>query len=155
MTQKLVPCPGCSRHVMLGERRCPFCAGALGDELAAGLVPPARTRMKRAAAFVFSTTLGLAGCASTTSGNDAAATDNGTDTAPRTDTPSPTDSPVSTDVSRDTGTDTGTDTGRDAPEDHGNIQPPYGVPADAGPPDDAGGAMADYGAPPPPMDAGR
>ena len=44
---------------------------ALGDELAAGLVPPARTRMKRAAAFVFSTTLGLAGCAPTTAGRSA------------------------------------------------------------------------------------
>jgi uncharacterized protein YceK len=102
-------------------------------------------RRSRAAAFAFGLT--VAGCSSTVSGTDATPGDTSVaaDTATRTDTAVATDTASGTDVV----------TARDvsAPEDHGNIAPPYGIPADAGaPPDDDGGAAAEYGAPP--MDAG-
>ena len=29
MPRKLMPCPSCSRHIVLGTPKCPFCDGAL------------------------------------------------------------------------------------------------------------------------------
>jgi len=41
MNGRLVPCPGCSRHVRSGEASCPFCfADLAGQESSAGLAAP-------------------------------------------------------------------------------------------------------------------
>lgn len=141
----MIPCSACARHVRASEPRCPFCDAALSDDARAALAPDTTRRLSRAAAFAFGLT--VAGCSTTVSGTDATPGDtpSATDTATRPDTAVATDTASGTDVV----------TARDvsAPEDHGNIAPPYGIPADAGaPPDDDGGAAAEYGAPP--MDAG-
>lgn len=145
MYRPMIPCPACARHVRAAEARCPFCDATLSDDARAALAPDTSRRLSRAAAFAFGLT--VAGCSSTVSGTDATPGDTSvaTDTSTRTDTA----------VATDTGGGTDVVTARDvsAPEDHGNIAPPYGIPADAGnPPDDDGGAAAEYGAPP--MDAG-
>ncbi|MFO0629585.1 MAG: hypothetical protein U0325_28675 [Polyangiales bacterium] len=145
MYRPLIPCPACARHLRADERRCPFCDVAIADEARAAVAPDTTRRLSRAAAFAFGLT--VAGCSSTVSSTDAAPGD----TATATDTASRTDTAVATDSAR--GTDVVTARDVSAPEDHGNIAPPYGIPADAGaPPDDDGGAAAEYGAPP--MDAG-
>src|SRR5690348_10712494 len=63
MHHPLAPCPSCARHVRATETRCPFCARAFGSELANGVVPGATQRLGRAASFVFTATVALAGCA--------------------------------------------------------------------------------------------
>lgn len=139
MYRPMIPCTACARHVRASERTCPFCDATLSDDARAALAPDTTRRLSRAAAFAFGLT--VAGCSSTVAGSDATPGDTAvsTDTAVATDTASGTDVVTARDVS--------------APEDHGNIAPPYGIPADAGaPPDDDGGAAAEYGAPP--MDAG-
>lgn len=61
MTSPLFPCPSCHRHVRLGSGACPFCASALPES--PELVPNAPTgSLKRAALFVFATT--VAACSS-------------------------------------------------------------------------------------------
>lgn len=44
----LAPCPGCRRHVRVGEPVCPFCAAAVGH-LTAPAAPPARRATSRRA----------------------------------------------------------------------------------------------------------
>jgi hypothetical protein len=39
MSGRLVPCPGCSRHVRADEGACPFCEAALPQSLGAGPAP--------------------------------------------------------------------------------------------------------------------
>lgn len=49
---RLEPCPGCSRHVRVEDRACPFCA----EPLAFGALPPRAApsrRLGRAATFAF------------------------------------------------------------------------------------------------------
>ncbi len=145
MYRPMIPCSACARHVRASEPRCPFCDATLSDDARAALAPDTTRRLSRAAAFAFGLT--VAGCSSTVSGTDATPGDTAVaaDTSTRPDTA----------VAADTGGGTDVVTARDvsAPEDHGNIAPPYGIPADAGgPPDDDGGSAAEYGAPP--MDAG-
>lgn len=147
MYQPMNPCPACARHVRTTEARCPFCDAEFPQALRAQRAPDTTRRLTRAAAFAFG--LSVAGCSSTVSNSDAAADD----VQP--------DRPMSTDngAAGDSGGGTDVVTPRDSlpprdivePEDLGNIAPPYGIPADAGP-DDDGGAAAEYGAPP--MDAG-
>lgn len=63
---RLLPCPGCARHVRVDERACPFCALALTRELRGrGVRPPRPPKgASRAAVFAFQTAL-LAGPACT------------------------------------------------------------------------------------------
>ncbi len=150
----LVPCPGCARHVRVGESACPFCSAGLSSAMADAVIPAAPARMKRAALFAFAATISVAGCGdSTPSGYDSGvvadaggATDSG---RPATDSGAP-----ATDSGRPA-TDAGTavaDSGG-GPSDAGGIAPLYGAPADdAGPPVDSGGGGLRYGAPPPPDD---
>lgn len=139
MYQPLIPCAACARHVRATDTRCPFCDALLPSDHASRAAPDTTRRLSRAAAFAFGLT--VAGCSSTVSTTDAAASD-----AP-TDRVTPNDTPVMGDVS------IGTDAV--SPTDNGGIVPPYGLPPrDAGAPDDDGGPAAEYGVPPPPMDAG-
>lgn len=148
MYKPMIPCAACSRHIRASEPRCPFCDATLADEARSALAPDTTRRLSRAAAFAFG--LSVAGCSSTVGSTDAAADTVATDTVV-TDTGSQSDTAVATD--RGGGTDAVTAQDVFAPEDLGNIAPPYGIPADGGgPPDDDGGAAAEYGAPP--MDAG-
>lgn len=127
MYQPLAPCPACSRHVKTTERICPFCKGALPESIADAALPGATSRLSRAAAFAFASSLAVvgasAGCTSGTAplSGDAAANDG-----------SPSDG---------------------SPNDEGGQQPVYGAPAYGGPfvdsgPDDSGGGGAKYGGPP-------
>ena len=146
MYRPLSPCPGCHRHVVATEPACPFCDRVLATALPAR--PDTARRLSRAAAFAFATSLTAAGCSSSVAATDAAPnTDVGPGDAP-VDRPT-TDTAASDNGATDTGTpDTGAvDTGV---LDIGNVAPPYGIPPpdDAGAPDDDGGVMDLYGAPP-------
>ena len=148
MYQPLSPCPGCLRHIIVTEARCPFCAHALTAPLP--IRPDATRRMSRAAVFSFAASLTVAGCGASVTATDA---------SPGGDVPVDTgsaDTGLADTGLADTGpTDTGPrDTGLtdDGRYDLGNVAPPYGVPADAGAPDDDGGAFDLYGSPP--VDAG-
>ena len=143
MSQRLLPCPSCARHLRASEGTCHFC-GASVLEAFAGTAPARlpRTRLNRAAQFAFgavaATTLGVSGC-----GGDSHVVD---------DAGSGTDAGAM--VEEDSGT-TPTDAGSEIDAgneiDSGNIAPPYGIPPDdaGAPPDDAGGDVPAYGAPPP------
>ncbi len=152
MYRPLAPCPGCHRHVVATEPACPFCHRVLATALAAR--PDTSRRLSRAAAFSFAASLTAVGCSSSVSATDAAPnTDVGAGDVPvdrpATDQGFPVDRGTTDTGTNDTGTpDTGTrDTGV---LDIGNVAPPYGIPPpeDAGAPDDDGGAMDLYGAPP-------
>jgi hypothetical protein len=150
--KSLVPCPNCHRHVRAAESACPFCRSALPNDLAASAIPAAPGRMRRAAIFAFTATLGLAGC----SDNPAPTSDSGTvtDTGGATDAGVPSDDgstmalyggpPVDVPAPTDLG-----------PQDDGGPMPLYGAPADVPEPTDTamtdtGGGGVRYGAPPPP-----
>lgn len=152
MSASLVPCPSCSRHVRVGDARCPFCASALPNSLAQRVIPGTTQRLTRAAAFAFTASLAVAGCSSDP------APDSGTpaDVPVVTDAPTPTDRP---DVVQPTDTPAVTDVpGTDAgPLDDGSVMPLYGAPVDAAPPPvdasdddvvDSGGIAPLYGLPP-------
>ena len=52
MTAPLRACPGCSRHVRVGEPVCPFCGGELGGAFRSAPSPRAPSgRLSRAALF--------------------------------------------------------------------------------------------------------
>lgn len=124
MTQALAPCPSCSRHIKTTERTCPFCKGALSESIADAALPGATSRITRAAAFAFTTTLAVAGAAVGSEGCTSG-------------------TPVTTGDASDDGSALAPD---------GNFQPPYGsVPIDASQAD-TGGLSAAYGGPP--IDAG-
>jgi len=141
MYRPLSPCPGCHRHIVATEPRCPFCQRAVASPLPTR-GDPAR-RLSRAAVFTFAASLTAAGCSSSVTATDAAPN---TDLGPA---DAPGDRPAPDTNATDTGApDTGAvDTGA---LDIGNVAPPYGIPPpeDAGAPDDDGGAMDLYGAPP-------
>jgi len=62
MVEQLEPCPGCRRHVRIGERDCPFCGGALNFEgLAPPLLPTERLSRGQFAAFRSLIKAGLVG----------------------------------------------------------------------------------------------
>ena len=126
MYQPLVACSSCHRHVRVTEVLCPFCAAALPADLASRAVPPATSRMSRAAAFVFGASLTITAC-----GSDVSSEDSGG-------------------ASGDSTSD-----GAGASSSSGGGDPDGGsTEMDAGPgPDDDGGVVAMYGDPPP-MDAG-
>ncbi|MFI5299396.1 MAG: hypothetical protein ACHREM_14980 [Polyangiales bacterium] len=79
MSQPLVPCPACHRHVRISESACPFCASALPADFARGVIPGTTQRLSRSAAFAFASTLTIAGCSST--GQTATTGDAAQDTA--------------------------------------------------------------------------
>lgn len=153
MYRPLAPCPACQRHIVATETRCPFCQHALAAPLA-GRPEPTR-RLSRAAVFTFAASITAAGCSSTVSNSDASpGTDAPGDVTAATDQGSPVDRPATDTGPADTGPrdvgfpDTGAvDVGF---PDIGNVVPPYGLPppVDAGGPDDDGGVMDLYGAPP-------
>jgi hypothetical protein len=59
----MIPCNGCTRHVRVTESACPFCGAALvAQEVDARLVPDARRRMTRAAAFLFGAAMAVSAC---------------------------------------------------------------------------------------------
>jgi hypothetical protein len=65
---RLLPCPGCARHVRAGEIRCPFCDGPLTSVAPVRRTRPAG-RLSRAALFAAGATLmSAAGCGSDTVG---------------------------------------------------------------------------------------
>ena len=154
MYKPLVPCPDCRRHVRTHERDCPFCGAGLPTDLDKRALPPARQRLSRAAAFVFSATIvsavaGAAACSGDVEDGRSSADDDGSS-----------DGLWDGDGSGDDGIGVAEygapvpppDAG---PDDDGGMQAKYGAappPDDAGVSDDGGGS-ADYGAPPP-QDAG-
>ncbi len=147
MYRPLAPCPGCHRHVVATESACPFCHRPIVGPLPTRRDPP--RRLSRAALITFAASLTAAGCSSSVSATDAApnADVGGGDVPvdrPATDQGFPVDHAPTDTGARDTGAvDTGV-------LDIGNVAPPYGIPPpeDAGAPDDDGGAMDLYGAPP-------
>lgn len=117
MSDRLVPCPGCARHVRASSEGCPFCGATLVEAPAPAALPAAR--LGRAALFAFgAAALAATGCAEHHGSRDAGAQED-------------------SGVEQDAGDPT-PDAGRDA----GNIAPPYGAP-----PDDAGFAPLYGGAP--------
>lgn len=60
MSDALVPCASCQRHVRASTDACPFCGAAHAPVE----VPerPARARLSRAAVFALGATLGATGC---------------------------------------------------------------------------------------------
>ena len=132
MYRPLVPCPSCQRHVLTSEAGCPFCGAALPRDLDAAVIPAAKQRLSRAAAFVFTTSLAVTGCGSTV-------TDGGTDDVDASSSSTGPDDDGGAMAEYGAPVDAG-------PGDDGGMMALYGVAADGGP-DDDGGAMAEYGAP--------
>lgn len=164
MPVRLLPCPGCARHVRAGERECPFCGGAI-EVAGAPAVRRPTTRLGRAATFAFgaavATTLSVAGCGDDGTGGDVdsgAAADSGGGA----DVDSGSSGDDAGGAMADAGGDAGgsgddagaaVDAGGPMEDDAGGVGPLYGaVPVDAGMRnDDAGGGPAPlYGAPPTP-----
>lgn len=130
MYKPLVPCAGCSRHVLATESSCPFCHAALGPMTVSA--PAVPRGLSRAAALALGATLVVA-CAG------------GTGPAPGSDGGSSGSSGSSSGSSGSSGTSGG-------PSDDGGPMALYGAPATDSGPDDAGTPGAKYGAPP--VDAG-
>ena len=63
MSQPLVPCPSCARHVRASETACPFCQAELPEGLEAQARPGVARRMSRAAALALGASLAVAACA--------------------------------------------------------------------------------------------
>lgn len=121
MSDRLVPCPGCARHVKALETGCPFCGSRLAELPAERPRPTAR--LGRAATFAFGAALAATGCAEHHGANDSGVEEE--------------DSAVVDDAG-----EVQPDAGRDAGRDAGNIAPPYGTP-----PEDGGIAPLYGGAP--------
>lgn len=151
MSNALIPCTSCARHVRATESACPFCAAAL--PLSARSVQRAlpKARLGRAATFAF-------GAAALAVGAAACGDDDGDDTTPTADLGTDGGSVVQ-DLGRDsatpdedlgTETDLGTAGDLGTEEDLGGVGPLYGgPPVDAGEPD-LGGVAPAYGIPPTP-----
>lgn len=149
MSVRLIPCPGCSRHVRAGELECPFCTSALGDAHRVAARPrlPA-ARLGRAATFAFgaavATSIQVTGCGDSTERPD--------DAGPRVDSSIATDAGGEDTDAGGEDTDAGTvDTDAGLEDDGGAVAPLYGgpTPVDAGQ-DAGGGVFPAYGAPPTP-----
>jgi hypothetical protein len=66
----MIPCDGCTRHVRVTESGCPFCGASLApQEIETRVVPDARRRMTRAAAFVFGAAIAVSACSDDDGGN--------------------------------------------------------------------------------------
>ncbi|MBW2463548.1 MAG: hypothetical protein JRH11_17995 [Deltaproteobacteria bacterium] len=119
MSQRLLPCPGCDRHVRVAEPVCPFCGEAIPLAMQnAGPAPVPGRRLGRAARFAFGAAVAGA-VAFTGCGDDTSPT-------PDTGTIGPAyGAPADTGVDPDTGTDAGAE---DATIDGGDV-PLYGSPS--------------------------
>ena len=62
MSQPLVPCPSCARHVRASETACPFCQTELPEGLETQARPGVARRMSRAAALALGASLAVAAC---------------------------------------------------------------------------------------------
>ena len=110
MSLRLIPCPGCERHVRVTESVCPFCDGALPAvapveraELAVSSPP---RRLGRAATFLFGAAIaGSAATGCSTSAYGAPALDSGMED---TGTAGDADVDAAPDAAPDAATDTGT-----------------------------------------------
>ncbi len=130
MSPRLLPCPGCERHVRVTESLCPFCGDALPlayQGVGAANLPT--KRLGRAAKFAFGAAvagaMAVSGC-----GDD---TDPPADSGTVTDSGSATDSGMAGDASPD------------AADDSGMVALYGGPPADSGIGSDAGDAATDAG----------
>jgi hypothetical protein len=65
MSDVLIPCEACGRHLRASCSACPFCDAARAPMDLTAPTRPA-TGLSRAAIFTFGATLGLAGCGTTT-----------------------------------------------------------------------------------------
>jgi hypothetical protein len=143
MSQRLLPCPACARHVRIIESFCPFCGNTLPLSLrsAAPARMPAR-RLGRAAIAAFGAAALINGC-----GGDDATTDASTDSSVTVDS-----SVDSSTGDSSTGDSSTADSAMPDAMPDTSIAPAYGAPVDAGPPDamDDGAVMNLYGAPPEP-----
>lgn len=64
MHTPLTPCPGCSRHVKVSDRACPFCASALPEGPGADPWPSDGPRLSRSATLLLGAALMATGCPS-------------------------------------------------------------------------------------------
>jgi hypothetical protein len=134
----LVVCPACSRHVRHIESACPFCQGELGDDVGSRMVPDTNRRLTRAAAFVFASSVAVSACGGSTTVEDDGASSSASST---------TGSSSSTDAS---GSGSGVALYGAPAVGGGGAGGIGGAGGAGGDPAGAGGAQADYGAPPPP-----
>ena len=124
----LSPCPSCSRHVKTTEASCPFCKATLAERTVAA-VPIVKNRMTRAAAYAFGASLAVTGCVTGTvpgEGSGDGTLDGGGGGG------------GNGDGGGGGKKDGGGGGMQDAPDDQGNIQPPYGAPAYGAFPIDSG-----------------
>lgn len=134
----LVPCPSCTRHVRSNETQCPFCRTDLPAELAARVVPAARVRLDRLAAFTFAAS--LAATAAACGGKSV----------------EPIPSSSSEEIAGERGGDakkSGSESKKVNPEpdrEESGPAPMYGMPPPGDDDDDWGGTSGMYGMPPPP-----
>jgi hypothetical protein len=149
MSNALIPCQSCARHVRATESACAFCAAALPVSARAVKRAVPKARLGRAATFAF-------GAAALAVSAAACGDDDGDDTTPPVDLGTD-GGMVVQDLGRDSATpdeDLGTadlgagDLGTE--QDLGGVGPLYGgPPVDAGQPD-LGGVAPAYGIPPTP-----
>lgn len=91
MSSALGPCPSCSRHVRVGEERCPFCGGSVSGVAAPVVRPVPRGSLTRALVFSGAAlALGLSGSCGDESqaglyGGPPPPDDRGSETAPPAD----------------------------------------------------------------------
>jgi len=151
MSNALIPCQSCARHVRATESACPFCAAVLPVSARAVQRAVPKARLGRAATFAFGAAalaVSAAACGDDDAGDTTPPADLGTDSGVVRDLgTSDSDTPdEDLGASRDLGTadDLGTE------QDLGGCGPLYGgPPVDAGEPDlDRGGVGPLYGAPP-------
>jgi len=144
MSNALIPCQSCARHVRATESACPFCAAALPVSARSVQRALPKARLGRAATFAF-------GAAALAVSAAACGDDDGDDTTPPADLG--TDSSVRDLGTSDSGTpdeDLGTAADLGTEQDLGGVGPLYGgPPVDAGEPD-LGGVAPAYGIPPSP-----
>ena len=72
MTERLIPCAACSRHVKASDAECPFCRASM---LAVSAPATAPYRRMTAAAAVAAGVVALTGCSSSSDGSRASADD--------------------------------------------------------------------------------
>lgn len=92
----LIPCPGCQRHVRMGDAACPFCGVSVRSSTASRTVSRPSAGLKRAALFALSATVAASACGSESedSGKSPAAASQATDSATgMMPTPTATDQP--------------------------------------------------------------
>src|SRR5262249_46828351 len=114
MSQPLVPCPSCARHVLATESSCPFCSARIPEDPLGRAVRASPRHLPRAVAWVVGASIAVASCAGeVTTGQSSDATSGGQGGAG----------------------------GR--PNDEGGIVPPYGTPPPPDASNDGGGPPED------------